>query len=74
MVLNLPTLLTWTRVLAIPLLVAVFYLPLSVPAQNLVATALFVAAAITDWLDGWLARRWARPQPSAPSSIRSPTS
>jgi len=58
MVLNLPTLLTWTRVLAIPLLVAVFYLPLSGPAQNLVATALFVAAAITDWLDGWLARRW----------------
>lgn len=58
MVLNLPTLLTWTRVLAIPLLVAVFYLPMSVHAQNVVATALFVAAAITDWLDGWLARRW----------------
>ncbi|MDT3680424.1 MAG: CDP-diacylglycerol--glycerol-3-phosphate 3-phosphatidyltransferase [Burkholderiaceae bacterium] len=58
MVLNLPTLLTWTRVLAIPLLVAAFYLPMSVHAQNVVATVLFVAAAITDWLDGWLARRW----------------
>ena len=58
MVLNLPTLLTWTRVLAIPLLVAAFYLPMSAHAQNVVATVLFVAAAITDWLDGWLARRW----------------
>lgn len=58
MVLNLPTLLTWTRVLAIPLLVAVFYLPIDTYAQNVVATVLFVAAAITDWLDGWLARRW----------------
>lgn len=57
MVLNLPTLLTWTRVLAIPLLVAVFYLPISEYAQNVAATTLFVAAAITDWLDGWLARR-----------------
>lgn len=58
MVLNLPTLLTWTRVLAIPLLVAVFYLPVGQQAQNVIATVLFVAAAITDWLDGWLARRW----------------
>lgn len=56
--LNLPTLLTWTRVLAIPLLVGVFYLPVSDAAQNVIATVLFVAAAITDWLDGWLARRW----------------
>lgn len=55
---NLPTLLTWTRVLAIPLLVGVFYLPVPPFTQNLLATALFVAAAITDWLDGWLARRW----------------
>ncbi len=57
MVLNYPTLLTWTRVVAIPLLVAVFYLPIGEYVQNVVATALFVAAAITDWLDGWLARR-----------------
>ncbi len=55
---NLPTLLTWTRVLAIPLLVGAFFLPLDAAAQNLAATVLFVAAALTDWLDGWLARRW----------------
>lgn len=58
MVPNFPTLLTWTRVLAIPLLVAVFYWPADRSLQNLLATILFVAAAITDWLDGWLARRW----------------
>ena len=58
MVPNLPTLLTWTRVVAIPLLVAVFYLPIGSFAQNVLATVLFVAAALTDWLDGWLARRW----------------
>ena len=55
---NLPTLLTWTRVVAIPLLVAVFFLPVAPFTQNLLATVLFVGAAITDWLDGWLARRW----------------
>jgi CDP-diacylglycerol--glycerol-3-phosphate 3-phosphatidyltransferase len=54
---NLPTLLTWSRVIAIPLLVAIFFLPIPAFAQNLVATALFTGAAITDWLDGWLARR-----------------
>jgi cardiolipin synthase len=54
---NLPTLLTWSRVIAIPLLVAIFFLPIPHFAQNLVATVLFVSAAITDWLDGWLARR-----------------
>jgi CDP-diacylglycerol--glycerol-3-phosphate 3-phosphatidyltransferase len=55
---NLPTLLTWARVVAIPLLVGVYFLPLPVAVQNTIATALFVGAAITDWLDGWLARRW----------------
>ncbi len=54
---NLPNLLTWLRVLAIPLLVGVFYLPVSASAQNIIATVLFVGAAITDWLDGWLARK-----------------
>ena len=57
MPLNLPTLLTWTRALAIPLLIGVFYLPIGREAQNVSATVLFVAAALTDWLDGWLARR-----------------
>lgn len=57
---NLPNSLTWLRILLIPLFVAVFYLPDGwVPkhAINLTATAIFALAAITDWLDGWLARR-----------------
>lgn len=54
---NLPTLLTWTRIVAIPLIVGVFYLPLDGATRNLVATVMFVAFAATDWLDGWLARR-----------------
>lgn len=44
----------------IPVLVALYYLPeatLAPQAKNLVATILFVTAAVTDWLDGWLARR-----------------
>lgn len=56
---SLPNLLTWMRVLAIPLLIAL-YLPLlglPVPVRDASATVLFVAAAITDWFDGWLARR-----------------
>lgn len=57
---NLPNLLTWARILAIPLLVAVFYLPMGLdePTRNLTATVIFVVAAITDWIDGWLARKW----------------
>ncbi len=56
---SLPNLLTWLRILAIPLFVGVFYLPptwLSPANQNLVATLIFTGAAITDWLDGYLAR------------------
>ena len=52
-----PTLITWARIAAIPLIVGVFYLPLDVATRNLVATVLFVAFALTDWLDGYLARR-----------------
>jgi CDP-diacylglycerol--glycerol-3-phosphate 3-phosphatidyltransferase/cardiolipin synthase len=57
---NLPIALTWLRVAAIPLLVTIFYLPsswLSMPEKNALATGLFVFAALTDWLDGYLARR-----------------
>ncbi len=57
---NLPNALTWARILMIPLVLAVFYLPqdvMSLPNQNLVACVLFIVAAITDWFDGWLARR-----------------
>ncbi len=60
MPLNLPNLLTWLRILMIPLIVGVFYFPediITKPHQNMVATALFISAAITDWLDGYLARR-----------------
>jgi CDP-diacylglycerol--glycerol-3-phosphate 3-phosphatidyltransferase len=54
---NLPTLLTWARIVAIPLIVGVFYLELSDPLKNLVATVLFIVVALTDWADGYLARK-----------------
>jgi len=54
---NLPTLLTWARIVAIPLVVGVFHLPLGEPDRNLIATVLFVVVALTDWADGYLARR-----------------
>ena len=57
MFLNLPTLFTWARIGAIPLLVGVFYLPMPEGARNLIATAMFIVFALTDWLDGYLARR-----------------
>ena len=60
MPLNIPNVLTWLRIVMIPLVVGVFYVPevwLSGRHQNLIATALFIAAAITDWLDGYFARR-----------------
>ena len=57
MFLTLPTLLTWARIVAIPLIVGVFYLGLPPANQNLLATVLFVVVALTDWLDGYLARK-----------------
>jgi cardiolipin synthase len=57
MFLTLPTILTWARIVSIPLIVGVFYLPLDAASRNLVATVMFVVSAATDWLDGWLARR-----------------
>ena len=57
---NLPNLLTWLRILLIPMFVGIFYFEkswVSLPDQNLVATAIFTLAAVTDWFDGWLARR-----------------
>ncbi len=56
---NLPNFVTWCRILMIPLIVGVFYLPdtwLQAENKNIAATAIFVVAAITDWLDGYLAR------------------
>ena len=58
---NIPILSTWLRVALIPLVVGVFYLPplwLAPADQNLAATLVFIVAAITDWFDGFLARRW----------------
>ncbi len=57
MFLTIPTILTWTRIVAIPLIVGVFYLGLEPQLQNLVATVMFVVFAATDWLDGFLARK-----------------
>jgi CDP-diacylglycerol--glycerol-3-phosphate 3-phosphatidyltransferase/cardiolipin synthase len=60
MPLNLPNLLTWLRIILVPLFVGIFYFDkswVSGPNQNLVATVIFTAAALTDWLDGWLARK-----------------
>ncbi|MGZ8259803.1 MAG: CDP-diacylglycerol--glycerol-3-phosphate 3-phosphatidyltransferase [Caldimonas sp.] len=54
---NLPTLLTWARIVAIPLIVGVYYTGFAAGTQNIVGTALFVVFALTDWADGYLARR-----------------
>ena len=58
---NLPIFLTWLRVALVPLLVGIFYLPehwISLYAQSLTAAIIFIVAAITDWIDGYLARKW----------------
>ena len=57
MFLTVPTMMTWTRIVAIPLIIGVFYLPLQAPVANLIATVMFVVFAWTDWLDGYLARK-----------------
>ncbi len=56
---TLPNLVTLLRILLIPLIVGIFYVPddwLSFTGKNVAATAVFVFAAATDWLDGYLAR------------------
>ena len=58
---NFPILLTWLRMALIPLMVGVFFLPghwLTPYEQSVAATVIFVIAAVTDWFDGYLARRW----------------
>ena len=57
MFLTIPTIMTWTRIVAIPLIVGVFYIDLPEPSRNLIATVMFVLFAATDWLDGFLARK-----------------
>lgn len=58
---NVPIFLTWLRVALIPVFVALFYWPepiLAGETRNTLAALIFALAAITDWLDGFLARRW----------------
>jgi cardiolipin synthase len=58
---NIPILLTWLRMALIPLVVGVFYLPdtlLSPHSKALASSLVFIVAAVTDWFDGYLARRW----------------
>ncbi|MBK6386361.1 MAG: CDP-diacylglycerol--glycerol-3-phosphate 3-phosphatidyltransferase [Rhodoferax sp.] len=60
MFLTIPTIMTWARIVAIPLIVGIFYLPDSMAtlaSKNLIATVMFVLFAATDWLDGYLARK-----------------
>lgn len=52
---NLPNLLTLSRIVMIPVFVVVFYLP--VEWRYLVSAAIFALAGVTDWLDGYLARK-----------------
>ena len=58
---NFPLFLTWLRIVAIPLFVAVLYMPESWITErnaNVISMWIFIAAAVTDWADGYLARRW----------------
>ncbi|HEU4443032.1 MAG TPA: CDP-diacylglycerol--glycerol-3-phosphate 3-phosphatidyltransferase [Burkholderiales bacterium] len=60
MPLNAPNLVTFSRIVLIPVIIAIFYVPdawLSEHGRNIAATAVFIFAGITDWLDGYLARR-----------------
>lgn len=56
MILNVPNSLTLLRIVAIPLFVLAFLW--DAPWSNLVAFLIFSLAAVTDWLDGYLARKW----------------
>ncbi len=56
MKLTIPTWLTLARIALIPVLVVVYYLDYR--WTNVAATTIFVFASITDWLDGWIARRY----------------
>jgi cardiolipin synthase (CMP-forming) len=60
MPLNIPNLVTLSRIILIPLLIGLFYLPddwMSEQTRNVAATLVFIFAGVTDWLDGYLARR-----------------
>ncbi len=60
MLFNLPIFLTWLRIVSIPLIVGIFYLPENTPSstdRDFAAALIFILAALTDWFDGFLARR-----------------
>mgnify|MGYP000647397737 CR=1 FL=1 len=57
---TLPTILTWTRIILVPFFVIIYYIPdnlMTMPHKNFTATAIFLFAALTDYLDGYLARK-----------------
>src|SRR5258708_27985026 len=59
MLINVPNLITMSRIILIPLIIGLYYLPdewLALANRNFAATAVFILAAITDWLDGYMAR------------------
>jgi CDP-diacylglycerol---glycerol-3-phosphate 3-phosphatidyltransferase len=56
MKMTVPTMLTLLRIVLIPVLVVVFYLPYQ--WTNFAAALVFAVASVTDWLDGWIARRY----------------
>ncbi len=58
---NIPNLLTVLRVALIPVFILFFYLPL--PWSYWAASGVFALAAVTDWFDGYLARRWEQSTP-----------
>jgi len=53
---TIPMLLTFLRVGLIPLVVLFYYIP--TPWAHITSSCLFILAALTDWLDGYLARHW----------------
>ncbi len=53
---SIPNTLTLLRIALIPVFVIVFYLPIA--NANIITTSIFALAGFTDWLDGYLARRW----------------
>ncbi len=60
MILNVPNVITLSRIILIPLIIGVYYLPtdwLALDRRNTAAAAVFILAAATDWLDGYMARR-----------------
>lgn len=61
MPLTIPTLLTLARIVMIPVLVGAFYLPFG--WANELTVGIFIAAGITDWADGWIARRYRMTSP-----------